>query len=98
MYPLMIRLVWQNLADDFGPFGAFMAAMFVAGTFWVINHGLETPLIHQTGLWVDMGLAAGIGVLTADVLGEKSLKKALPNIAAALTGGFFAGYVLSIIL
>lgn len=98
LFPLLIRLIWGGLVDDFGPIGGFMAAAFVVGLVWTINHGIESSLIYQTGAWVDMGLAAGVGVLTADVVGGNSLGKATPKIVAALIGGTLAGLILSFIL
>lgn len=98
IFPLMIRLIWGSLVDDFGPIGGFLAAGFVVGLAWTINHGIESSLIYQTGAWVDMGLAAGVGVLTADVVGGNSLGKATPKILAAIVGGILAGLILSFIL
>lgn len=98
LFPFIVRLVWGILVEDLGPIGGFMSAAFVVGTIWSINHGLEVGLIHQTGAWVDMGLAAGVGVLTADVVSGNSLKKALPKIAAGIFGGILGGLILSFIL
>ncbi len=98
LFPIMIRLVWGGLVDDFGPIGGFLSAAFVVGTVWTINHGIDVGLIYQTGAWVDMAVAAGVGVLTADVIGGNSLAKATPKILAAITGGIIAGLILSFVL
>ena len=31
---------WPKLVEKFGPIGGFMAAAFVIGTFWLLNHKL----------------------------------------------------------
>jgi hypothetical protein len=41
---------WGKLVDDFGPIGGMMAAGFIIGTFWVLNHKLPGFGIHPEGL------------------------------------------------
>jgi len=41
---------WGKLVDDFGPAGGMMAAGFIIGTFWVLNHKLPGFGIHPEGL------------------------------------------------
>lgn len=97
LFPFLIRLAWGKLVDHFGPIGGWMAAGFIVGTTWSINHG--TGLITQSGgVWIDMGLAAGVGLLVASVTRGGKLDKALPNIAAALVGGIIGGLLLSFYL
>jgi hypothetical protein len=56
-------------------------------------------LITQSGTaWIDMGLAAGVGLLTASTLGGGKFSKAVPNIVAALLGGIVGGLLLSFFL
>lgn len=99
LFPLLIRLVWGSLVDDFGPIGGFMAAGFVVGIVWLINHGLPNGgLIYQTGAWVDMAFAAGTGVLVADIARGNSFSKAVPKILAAIVGGLIGGLILSFVL
>lgn len=98
MFPLFIRLVWGELVEDFGPIGGWMAAAFIVGTLWSINHGLETPMIHQTGAWVDMAVAAGVGIYTAELIRGKLCNDSLPRVFAAIVGGILAGLVLSFFL
>lgn len=98
MFPLFIRLVWGELVEDFGPIGGWMAAASIVGTLWSINHGLETPMIHQTGAWVDMAVAAGVGIYTAELIRGKLCKESLSRVCAAIVGGILAGLVLSFFL
>lgn len=97
LFPFLIRLTWGKLVDHFGPIGGWMAAGFIVGTAWAINHG--TGLIFQSGtVWVDMGLAAGVGLLVASALRGGKVSKAMPNIFAALVGGIIGGLILSFFL
>lgn len=100
LFPLMIRLVWGRFVDDIGPLGGLLAAGFIVGLMWLVNHGIPSGgLIFQTGAWVDMGLAAGVGCLTADLLtSDHKFAGALPKILAAILGGLLAGLVLSFAL
>jgi uncharacterized membrane protein (UPF0136 family) len=77
-----------------------MAAGFIVGTTWALNHA--AGLISQSGgdrnVWIDMGLAAGVGLLVASTLRGGKFVKAVPNIVAALVGGVLGGLILSFFL
>lgn len=97
LFPFVIRLAWGKLVDHFGPIGGWMAAGCIVGTTWAINHG--TGLITQSGtVWIDMGLAAGVGLLVASAVRGGKVDKAVPNIVAALVGGIIGGLLLSFYL
>ena len=97
LFPFLIRMFWGKLVDHFGPIGGWMAAGMIVGTSWTINHG--TGLITQSGtVWIDMGLAAGVGLLVASTVRGGKLSKAIPNLGAALLGGLLAGLILSFFL
>lgn len=97
LFPFFIRLAWGKLVDHFGPIGGWMAAGCIVGTTWAINHG--TGLITQSGtVWIDMGLAAGVGLLVASAVRGGKVDKAVPNILAALVGGIIGGLLLSFYL
>lgn len=97
IFPFVIRMMWGKMVDHFGPIGGWVAAAMIVGTTWTINHGVG--LIVQTGdAWVDMGLAAGIGVFVASVARGGRVDKAKLNLAAALVGGILGGLILSFIL
>lgn len=95
LFPFLIRLMWGKLVDSFGPFGGWMAAAFIVGTTWAINHG--TGMITQgvDAAWIDMGFAAGIGLLTASVVRGGSFAKAVPNLLAAVVGGMLGGFIIA---
>ncbi|MGD0903800.1 MAG: hypothetical protein ABR924_12755 [Terracidiphilus sp.] len=45
-----VIVCWSRLVKDFGPIGGMMAAGFIIGTFWVLNHKLPGFGIHPEGL------------------------------------------------
>ena len=97
IFPFLIRLLWGKLVVNFGTFGGWMAAAFVVGTTWTLNHG--TGMITQSGgAWVDMAFAAASGLLVASVVRGGSFTKTLPNLLAALVGGILGGVLLSFYL
>ncbi|MGQ7408116.1 Lin0368 family putative glycerol transporter subunit [Streptococcus suis] len=97
LFPFIIRMAWGQMVEKFGPIGGWIAAAMIVGTAWTINHGVG--LITQSGsAWVDMGLAAGIGVFVASVARGGKAGKAKINLLAALVGGILGGLILSFIL
>ena len=97
LFPFIIRLVWGHFTDEFGTFGGFLSALFIVGVMWALNHGYTHinggGLIHQTGVWVDMGTAAGVGLLVASVLQVDKYTKT--NLLGALLGGLIAGLIIA---
>ena len=98
LFPFVVNLAWGPMVEEWGSIGGWMAAAFLVGTIWTINHGISTPLITQTGAWVDQGLAVGIGVWIASCLKGGNVQKSLKNIVAAVLGGILAGALLSLFL
>jgi uncharacterized membrane protein (UPF0136 family) len=99
LFPFAIRMMWGKMVEDWGPLGGWMAAAFIVGTVWTLNHGIERPLITQTGgAWIDMAWAAGIGLFVATALRGGKILKALPNVFAAVVGGVMGGFLLSLFL
>lgn len=98
IFPFLIRLLWGKLVENFGPFGGFMAGGWIVGTTWCLNHGTNMITQSADGAWVDMGLAAGIGLLVASVLRGGKFGKAVPNVVAAIVGGVLGGLILSLYL
>lgn len=97
IFPFVIRMIWGKMVDNFGPIGGWVAAAMIVGTIWCMNHFVG--LITQTGdAWIDMGLAAGIGVFVASVARGGKASKAQTNILAAIAGGILGGLILSLIL
>jgi len=94
IFPFLIRLLWGKMIDDFGNIGGWMAAGFIVGLTWTLNHGVG--LIYQTGpAWVDMAFAAGIGLFVASAFAGDDAKKGLVNALFAIIGGTLGGLILS---
>lgn len=97
IFPFVIRMIWGKMVDSWGPIGGWVAAAMIVGTIWTLNHGVG--LMTQSGdVWVDMGLAAGVGVFVASVARGGKVDKATTNILAAIVGGLIGGLLLSFIL
>lgn len=97
LFPFLIILLWGRMVKLWGALGGWLAAGAIVGTIWVINHGIKSHLIHQTGsVWIDMAWSAAIGVFTASVVsGGKIGKSVVVNIIAAVVGGIIAAFILS---
>lgn len=97
IFPFVIRMTWGKMVEHFGPIGGWLAAAMVVGTIWCLNHGVG--LMTQSGeVWIDMGLAAGVGVFVASVVRGGKISKAKGNILAAIVGGIIGGLLLSFFL
>lgn len=103
LFPFIIRLLWGHFEEQFGVFGGFMSALFIVGVMWALNHGFTNlhggGLIFQTGGWVDMGTAAGVGLLVASIMqGSKFDNHTATNVLAAIVGGLIGGLILAFTL
>lgn len=45
----VINGFWHIFTDKFGVLGVWLSAFIIPGTMWILNHGFEKHLIHQTG-------------------------------------------------
>lgn len=98
LFPFLIRMLWDLFVEKHDVIGGALAATFIVGLMWAVNHGLDTPFIHQTGAWIDMGFAAGVGVWTATVVKGAKPGKSLPVVLSAIVGGILGGWVISLFL
>jgi len=95
IFPFCISFMWGKLVEAFGPAGGWMAAAFIVGTIWALNHGWG--LIFQSGTaWVDMAWAAATGLFLADLFAGKKIKWStlLAGPVAGIIGGFLLATVL----
>jgi len=93
IFPFMIYMMWGKMVDTWGAIGGWMAAGFIVGTAWTLNHGVG--LIVQQGAWIDMAWAAGIGLFVASVLDGSSFSKGAVNYGYSILGGILGGFILS---
>jgi len=95
LFPFLISTMWGRMVEAFGPIGGWMAALFIVGTMWALNHGLG--MVYQSGTaWVDMAWAAGTGLFLADVFAGKKINGS--TILAGIVGGIIGGFILSTFL
>lgn len=92
------KLLMPNSSTD----GFFASAMLI-GLFWLINHGISTPLIFQSGpVWIDMAFASGVGVMVYTYFKQTNEKfpklwHSMMNwslLLDAIIGGCLAGIIL----
>ena len=94
IFPFLISLGWGKMVETWGPIGGWMAAGFIVGTTWALDHGVG--MIYQSGsAWVDNAWAAGVGLLAGALYSGASFKKSLPTVLSSIVGGIIAGFVLS---
>lgn len=95
IFAFLIRIIWGSLVDNFGPIGGWLAAGFIVGTAWTLNHGVG--LIYQSGAaWIDMAYAAGFGLFTANIVVDKAdFGKGIVNFTMSVIGGLLGGFILS---
>ena len=99
LLPFFIRLLWGRFVNKLGAIGGFLAAIVVVGTIWILDHGMKNHLIQQgSSGWIDMGLAAAVGVFTASVVAGGKVKKSFANLGAAVIGGTISGIILILIM
>lgn len=96
IFPFIIHLVWGKMVKEWGAIGGFMSALFIVGSTWALNHGYG--LIGQSGdAWVDMGLAAGVGLFVATTVSGGNAKKGMPVVVYAIIGGIIGGFIASLV-
>ncbi|WP_432667212.1 hypothetical protein R9X47_12455 [Wukongibacter baidiensis] len=94
IFPFLITLCWGKMVESWGPIGGWMAAGFIVGTVWTLNHGVG--MIYQSGeAWIDMAWAAGVGLLAGAIYRGASLKRAMPTVLYSILGGAIGAFVLS---
>ncbi len=97
IFPFIIRLAWGKMVENWGPIGGWMAAGFIVGTCWTLNHGVG--FIFQSGTaWIDMAWAAGFGLFTASLVSGDKLGEGLNTALMSIIGGTLGGFIISCVL
>ena len=94
IFPFLIRLLWGQMVEHWGAIGGYMAAGFIVGTTWCLNHGVGC-IVQSGAAWVDMAFAAGVGLFVASALSGDHVGKGLVNAFFAIVGGTLGGFILS---
>lgn len=99
IFPFVIRLCWGKLVDVMGPIGGWVAAGFIVGTTWTLNHGVGMIYQMPDSAWIDMAWAAGPGLFVAAIVVDKAnAGKGFVNYIMAIIGGTLGGFLLSCFL
>ncbi|KAB3537724.1 hypothetical protein F8154_02635 [Alkaliphilus pronyensis] len=96
IFPFLLRLIWGKMCEDWGSIGGYMAAGFIVGTTWTLNHGVGF-MVQSGGAWIDMAFAAGAGLFVASALSGDNVPKGLTNLLFAIIGGTIGGFILSLL-
>ena len=84
------------MCQEWGAIGGYMAAGFIVGTAWTLNHGVGL-MIQSGGAWIDMAFAAFSGLFVASALSGDNVSKGLVNAVFAIVGGTLGGFILSLL-
>lgn len=96
IFAFLVIMLWGKFVTLWGVIGGYLAAMLIPGTMWIINHGLSTHFIKQTGsVWIDMTWAVGIGAFISSKIQGGKVLKAKSTIGAVIVGGIISGYILT---
>lgn len=97
IFPFLIRLAWGKMLECWGSIGGWMAAGFIVGTCWTLNHGVG--FIFQSGAaWIDMAWAAGFGLFVASLTSGDKLGEGLTTALMAIIGGTLGGFIISCVI
>ncbi len=103
LYAFVINRFFNEFVKNNTIYDGYFVSFSLIGLFWLINHGINSPMIVQSGpIWIDMALAAGMGAMVKSILQLKknySSRKILQLInwsllLQALLGGTLAGIIL----
>ncbi len=94
IFPFLIRLLWGKMCDSWGAVGGWMAAGFIVGTAWTLNHGVGL-MVQSGSAWIDMAWAAAAGLFVASAASGDDIGKGFINVIFALIGGTLGGLILS---
>ena len=90
---------WSVFTNNFGVFGGWLAAFFIIGTLWYVNHHLGLIENKMGAGFVDMGLGIAICGTTNGVLtnGTCELINSFPTLALVSIGGAIGGITAALI-
>lgn len=94
IFPFVIRLCWGKMCENWGAIGGWMAAGFIVGTVWSLNHGVGF-MVQSGPAWIDQAWAAGTGLFAASLAAGDKGGKGFVNVGFAIIGGIIGGYILS---
>lgn len=103
MYSFVINKFFNEFIKDNAIYNGYFTSFSLIGLFWLLNHGIDSHMIVQSGpIWIDMALAAGIGVMIKSIFQLKNKNQTLnilklinwSLLIQAIVGGTLAGIIL----
>ncbi|MFP7297044.1 Lin0368 family putative glycerol transporter subunit [Neobacillus niacini] len=96
---MIVMSVWGPLSSKYGLMGGVLAAFFIIGPMWYMNHYVGLIDHEDDSAFVDMGLGIAICGMMRDFFmnGSSTLVDSLPTIllvtVGAVAGGVAAAYI-----
>jgi hypothetical protein len=92
-------IFWGAFTNNFGGLGGWLAAFFLIGTLWYVNHHLGLIENKTEAGFIDMGLGIAICGTTNGVLtnGPMELINSLPTLILVSIGGAIGGITAALI-
>lgn len=96
---IIINGGWGFFVDKFGLMGGYLAAFFLTGFMWYINHYLGLIKHDKDSAFIDMGLGVGICLVTKGYIvnGLSSISSSIPTFVYVAIGAMLGGYVAVVI-
>jgi hypothetical protein len=95
VFAFVLNILWGKLVENVGILGGFIAAAFIVGGSWIMNHGAGFIVQGNAAPWVDQAWSVGIGGLAFGIVSKANIRKSIPTIIASLIGGTLAGFILA---
>lgn len=94
---LLVSGVWGLFSSAYGILGGWLAALFIIGPMWFMNHHMGLIPNEDGAAFVDMGLGVGVACLMKDVFvnGASTGVDALPTLLLVAVGATIGGIVVA---
>ncbi|MFT8349851.1 Lin0368 family putative glycerol transporter subunit [Clostridium saccharoperbutylacetonicum] len=96
---IIINGFWGFFTGKLGPFGGYLAALFLTGSSWYIAHYLGLIKHDEDSAFIDMALAIGLSLVVKGYLlyGIISVISSIPTFICIAIGAILGGYVSVVI-
>lgn len=95
VFGFIIAKLWGPLVENVGILGGFVAAAFIVGGMWTVNHGAGFVVQGVNAPWVDQAWSAFWGLFVASWFLGGNVKEALPSLFYSIIGGTLGGFILA---
>ncbi|PIE04473.1 MAG: hypothetical protein CSA76_04040 [Spirochaetales bacterium] len=95
VFGFIISKLWVPLVENVGILGGFVAAGFIVGGMWTVNHGAGFVVQGVEAPWVDQAWSAFWGLFVSSLYLGGKFKKAVPSLIYSIIGGTLGGFILA---